>query len=70
MTVRLGYEAYAPAALYHKNVFWYSFLLEAERTPGPSAAGKIREVEKISMLFHQAKRNRDAWRSGGTAPSF
>jgi hypothetical protein len=25
-----------------KKIFWYSFLLEAESTPGPSAAGRIR----------------------------
>jgi hypothetical protein len=25
----------------------YSFLLEAEYTPGPSAAGKVRQIEKI-----------------------
>jgi hypothetical protein len=26
---------------------WYSFLLEAESTPGHSAAGRIRSIEKI-----------------------
>jgi hypothetical protein len=31
------------------NIFWYSFLLEAEQTPGPSAAGKIRKIEKKSV---------------------
>jgi hypothetical protein len=25
---------------------WYSFLLEVESTPGPSAAGRIRIIEK------------------------
>jgi hypothetical protein len=25
-----------------QNIFWYSFLLEAESTPGPSAAERIR----------------------------
>jgi hypothetical protein len=29
-----------------KKDSWYSFLLEAEKTPGPSAAGKIRLTEK------------------------
>jgi hypothetical protein len=27
--------------------FWYSFLLEAEQTPGPSAVGRIRKIDKI-----------------------
>jgi hypothetical protein len=26
--------------------FWYSFLLRVESTPGPSAAGRIRYIEK------------------------
>jgi hypothetical protein len=28
---------------------WYSFLLEAEKTPEPSAAGRIRSIEKNPM---------------------
>jgi hypothetical protein len=42
MAVRLS--AYAPVALYFPETFfcfWYSFLLEAELTPGPSEAGSI-----------------------------
>jgi hypothetical protein len=29
-----------------RKIFWYSFLLEAEHTPGPSAVGRIRSIEK------------------------
>jgi hypothetical protein len=32
---RHGYQPYAPAALYPQEGFWYSFLLDAESTPGP-----------------------------------
>jgi hypothetical protein len=32
---RWGCQPYAPAALYPQEVSWYSFLLEAESTPGP-----------------------------------
>jgi hypothetical protein len=32
---------------------WYSFLLEAESTPGPSAAGKIKQTEKKIQLPHR-----------------
>jgi hypothetical protein len=41
-----GCQPYAPAALYSPETlffyFWYSFLLEAEYTPGLSAVGRIR----------------------------
>jgi hypothetical protein len=44
-------QPYSPAALYPPETlffcFWYSFLLEAEWTPGPSAAGSIRSIKKI-----------------------
>jgi hypothetical protein len=44
---RQGCQPYAPTALYSPETllflrFWYSFLLEAEYTPGPSAAERIR----------------------------
>jgi hypothetical protein len=32
---------------------WYSFLLEAESTPGPSAAGRIRSMEKKIQCPHR-----------------
>jgi hypothetical protein len=32
---RWGCQPYAPAALYPQEYSWYSFLLEAESTPGP-----------------------------------
>jgi hypothetical protein len=35
--------------------FWYSFLLEAEWTPGPSAAGRIRYIEKIHLIGSQSR---------------
>jgi hypothetical protein len=38
------------AALYPQENSWYSFLLEAETTPGPSAAGRIRSTEKSDDL--------------------
>jgi hypothetical protein len=31
--------------------FWYSFLLEAESTPGRSAAERIRSFEKLNDLI-------------------
>jgi hypothetical protein len=44
-------QPYAPAPLYSTETlvscFWYSFLLEAEQIPGPSLAGKNREIERI-----------------------
>jgi hypothetical protein len=47
MAVRLNY---APATLPSPETlffwFWYSFVLEAEYTPGPSVAGGIRKIEK------------------------
>jgi hypothetical protein len=39
---------FAPQENYLINS-WYSFLLEAELTPGPSAAGRIRSIEKNPM---------------------
>jgi hypothetical protein len=40
-------------ALLPRNIFcfWYSFLLEAEQIPGPSAAGRIRQIKKIHYLY-------------------
>jgi hypothetical protein len=39
-----------PATLYFPEIFMlvfvYSFLLEAEETPGSSVAGRIREIKK------------------------
>jgi hypothetical protein len=32
---RQGCQDYAPAAFYHQENSWYSFLLEAESTPRP-----------------------------------
>jgi hypothetical protein len=32
---RQGCQPYAPAAFYPQEDSWYSFLLEAESTPGP-----------------------------------
>jgi hypothetical protein len=39
---------------------WYSFLLEAESTPGHSAAGRIRSIEK-SNLFGNRTRDLQAY---------
>jgi hypothetical protein len=40
----------APAALYFPETlffcFWYSFLLQAEYIPGPSAVGRIMQIKK------------------------
>jgi hypothetical protein len=33
-------QPYAPAALYPQEDSWYSFLLEAESTPGPQCSWK------------------------------
>jgi hypothetical protein len=47
----------APAALYPHEDSRYSFLLEAESTPGHSAAGEIRSIEKSNDLI--GNRTRD-----------
>jgi hypothetical protein len=39
---------YSPETLF--SCFWYSFLLEAESTPGPSVAGRIPD-EVIGFFF-------------------
>jgi hypothetical protein len=45
LTMRAG------RALLPKNIIWYSFLLEAEWTPGPSAAERIRYIgQRINGL--------------------
>jgi hypothetical protein len=46
-----------PAALYLQEDSWYSFLLEAEWTPGHSGAGRIRSNEKSKDLI--GNRTRD-----------
>jgi hypothetical protein len=40
---------YSPETLFF--CFWYSFLLEAEQTPGPIAAGRNRYIDKIIHLM-------------------
>jgi hypothetical protein len=35
---------------------WYTFLLEAESTPGHSAAGRIRLIEKIHLIRDSNRR--------------
>jgi hypothetical protein len=35
-----GCQAYAPAAFMPQELTWYSFLLEAESTPGPQCSRK------------------------------
>jgi hypothetical protein len=49
--------------------FWYSFLLEAEQTPGPCAAGRIRQIKKCIHLISSGIRDwiglaqvRNKWR--------
>jgi hypothetical protein len=39
-------QPYMPEILYPHEDSWYSFLLEAESTPGPSATGRVRSIEK------------------------
>jgi hypothetical protein len=48
---RWGCQPYAPATLYPQEDSWYSLLLQAESTEGPSAAGGIRSVEKCDDLI-------------------
>jgi hypothetical protein len=52
-----GCEPYAPAALYTSEtilfLFWYSFMLEAGWTPGPSAAGRLDKLKKITSSGHE-----------------
>jgi hypothetical protein len=47
-----GSQPYAPASLYPQEDFWYSFLLEAESTPGPWHA-MIRSIEKSNLLIRK-----------------
>jgi hypothetical protein len=49
MAVRLS--AYAPAALNTQEYSWYSFLLEAESTPGLCEVGRIRRFERSNDLI-------------------
>jgi hypothetical protein len=49
MAVRLS-APYAPADLYPQEDSWYSFLSEAESTPGDTAGGRIRSIEKSNDL--------------------
>jgi hypothetical protein len=46
----LGCQPYVPAMLYLRNVFWYSFLLQASKPHGHGVAERIRETEKIQDL--------------------
>jgi hypothetical protein len=46
MALRL--QPYAPAALYPQEYSWYSFLLEAESTPGPYCDWRSRSIEKLN----------------------
>jgi hypothetical protein len=44
-------QPYAPAAIYSPETFlrfWYLLLLEAGKTPGPSATGRMRWIEKCN----------------------
>jgi hypothetical protein len=49
-----------PAALYPQEDSWYSFLLEAKSTPGPSAARMIRSIEKSNDLIGNRSRDLSA----------
>jgi len=42
-----GCQPYAPAAFTPRKYFWYSFLLEAELTPGPKRGRKDYVNEKF-----------------------
>jgi len=42
-----GCQPYAPAAFISRKYTWYSFLLEAESTPGPECARKDYVTEKF-----------------------
>jgi hypothetical protein len=49
----LGCWPYALAVLYrftHRNLFWYSFLLEAEEIKGQNEAGSIIEKEFNDLI--------------------
>jgi hypothetical protein len=41
-------QRFPPQKLF-KSYIWYSYLLEAEKTLGPSASGKIRQIDKRQM---------------------
>jgi len=42
-----GCQPYAPAAFTPRKYSWYSFLLQAESTPGPQCGRKITIVEEF-----------------------
>jgi len=52
-----GWQLYAPAAFTPRKYSWYSFLLEAELTPGHSAAGRIKSMKNPND--HIETRNHD-----------
>jgi hypothetical protein len=54
---RWGCQPYAPAALCPQEDSWHLFLLEAESTPGHSAAGMIRSIEKSNDLIGNLTRD-------------
>jgi hypothetical protein len=45
------------ATLYPQEDSWYSLLLEAELTPGPQSAGRIRSIDKSSVLIRNQIRD-------------
>jgi hypothetical protein len=50
-------QPYTPEALNPPGDSWYSFLLEAESTPGHSVAGRIRSIEKSNDLIRNWTQN-------------
>jgi hypothetical protein len=59
---RRNCQTYTSAALYPQEDSWYSFLLEAESTPGPQwAARKIRSIEKLNYLIRNRTRELPAF---------
>jgi hypothetical protein len=54
-----GCQPYAPAAFTPRKYTWYSFLLEAESTPGPQCDRKDYVTEKF-QLHHRESNPRPA----------
>jgi hypothetical protein len=50
-------QSYAPSAFIHRNYSWYSFLLEAESTPGPECGRKGYINDKFNYTI--GNRSRD-----------
>jgi len=57
----LGCQPYAPAAFTSRKYFWYSFLLEAESTPGPQCGRKDYVHKKFQWHHREPNPQPSGW---------